>query len=79
VGSLSEASIMKLLHDGLDLSRQQVSAVMGKAFPVLDEGADTTEAYRLFLSAHDAVVITRNEHPQGILTRIDLIDYWLKD
>lgn len=76
VGSLDEPSLMKLLHDGIDFTKQQISEVMGKPLPMRDENTDITEAYRVLLSGTTGVIVTRNEIPIGVITRVDLINYW---
>ncbi len=45
VRSMNEASIMKGLHDGVDLGNQEIRAVMGK--PVPEDRTDISEAYRM--------------------------------
>lgn len=77
-GSLHEASVMKILHDGVDLTRQQISGIMGKPLPTLDEETDVSEAYRVLLSGATAVVLTKKSAPAGVITRADLINYWAK-
>lgn len=77
VGSLDEPSLMKLLHDGIDFTKQQISEVMGKPLPMRDEDTDITEAYRVLLSGTTGVIVTRNEIPIGVITRVDLINYWV--
>jgi cystathionine beta-synthase len=77
VGSLDEASLMKLLYDGVDFGNQQVSAVMGRPLPVVDEELDAAEAYRLLLSGTSAVVVVQAGAPVGVITRADLINYWI--
>jgi len=76
-GSLDEASLMKLLHDGVDFSKQQISAVMGKPLPTLDEDVDMSEAYRLLLSGTIGIVVAKTGVPAGVITRADLINYWV--
>jgi cystathionine beta-synthase len=76
-GSVNEASLMKLLHDGVDFSRQPVSAVMGKPLPVMDDQVDVSEAYRVLLTGTTGIVVTVQGSPAGIITRSDLIDYWV--
>lgn len=76
VGSLDEPSLMKLLHDGIEVTKQQISEVMGKPLPMRDEDTDITEAYRVLLSGTTGVIVTRNEIPIGVITRVDLINYW---
>lgn len=77
VGSLNEASLMKLLHEGINFSNQEVSAVMGKPLPILDEDVDISEAYRVLLSGTTGIIIRRDEVPIGLITRADLIKYWI--
>lgn len=76
LGSLSEASIMKLLHDGVDSNKQTVSEVMGKPLPAIDENVAASEVYRLLLSGNAGVVVLHNGAPAGVVTRADLIDNW---
>jgi len=78
VGSLDEASLMKLLHDGIDFPTQQILAVMGKPWPTLDEEVDISEAYRLLLSGTIGVIVIKNRVPTGVITRADLINYWVR-
>jgi cystathionine beta-synthase len=74
VGSLNEASIMKTLHDGVDLNNQEIRAVMGKPLPALDENTDIAEAYRLLLGGSPAIVVLRGETPFGLISRFDFIN-----
>jgi cystathionine beta-synthase len=74
VGSLNEASIMKTLHDGVDLNNQEIRAVMGKPLPVLDENTDIAEAYRLLLGGSPAIVVLRGDTPFGLISRFDFIN-----
>ena len=78
VGSLNEASLMQLLHDGVKVAEQEVSAVMGKPLPDLDENTDIAEAYRVLLSGATGIVVTRQGLPLGLITRADLVNYWMK-
>lgn len=77
VGSLTEALLMKLLHEGINFSNQEVSAVMGKPLPVLDEEVDVAEAYRVLLSGTTGIIVKSDEVPVGLITRADLIRYWI--
>ena len=76
VGSLNEISLMKFFHDGIDFNLQQVFEVMGKPFPTLDKDIDITEAYRVLLSGTTGIIVTEDEIPIGVVTRVDLISYW---
>ncbi|MBO3458045.1 cystathionine beta-synthase [Aetokthonos hydrillicola Thurmond2011] len=77
LGSLNEAALMKLLHEGINFSKQKVSEVMSKPLPILNETTDISEAYRVLLSANSAIIIEQNSIPIGLITRSDLIKYWV--
>ncbi|MCL5072442.1 MAG: cystathionine beta-synthase [Actinobacteria bacterium] len=76
VGSLNEISLMKLYHDGIDFNKQQILAVMGKPLPTLDKDVDISEAYRVLLSGTTGIIVTEDDMPIGVITRVDLINYW---
>ncbi|HEY3356597.1 MAG TPA: cystathionine beta-synthase [Polyangia bacterium] len=76
VGSLNEVTLVKLLHDGVDLAARAVRDVMGRPLPEVDEATDVAEPYRLLLAGYGGVVVTRAGRACGFLARIDLVDYW---
>jgi len=78
VGSVNEAALMKCLHDGINFSNQEVAVVMGKALPILDEGVDIAEAYRVLLSGTTGIIVVHDHVPIGLITRADLIRYWIQ-
>ncbi|MCG9478708.1 MAG: cystathionine beta-synthase [Actinomycetia bacterium] len=75
-GGLDEASVMKLLHDGTDFENIKASSVMGSPLPMLEQDVDMLEAYRILLSGNTAIVVASNHNPVGVITRVDLINYW---
>lgn len=77
VGSLNEASLMQLLHDGIEFDRQDIATVMGKPLPSLEERTDVSEAYRVLLSGVTGIVVKRENAPVGLITRADLVTYWI--
>lgn len=78
VGSLNDSSLMTIMHDGIDFANQQVHAVMSKPLPEIDIHSGHAEAYRILLSGNSAIVVCENDLPVAVLTRIDLIDFWVK-
>jgi cystathionine beta-synthase len=76
VGNMNEVTLVKLLNDGLDLNEKKVAETMSKPLPQVDETIDIAEPYRLLLSGHGAVIITKANIPYGFLSRIDLVRYW---
>ncbi len=76
VGSLNEVTLVKLLNDGVNLEEKTVSAAMSKPLPQVDESIDISEPYRLLLSGHGAVIVTKAGTAYGFLSRMDLVTYW---
>ena len=76
VGSLNESSLMKILHDGLDVHNQEILAVMAKPLPALDEKTDASEAYRILLSGASGIIVLSRQKPIGFVARSDLIVAW---
>ena len=77
VGSLNEASLMQLLHDDVDFHQQVIGTVMGKPLPFLNDDTDVSEAYRVLLSGATGVVVKKNSQPIGLITRADLVAFWV--
>jgi cystathionine beta-synthase len=78
VGSVSEVTLVKLLHDGVDLQRQAVRAVMARPLPEVEDRIDVGEVYRLLLAGGGGVVVTREGTAIGFLARIDLVNFWTR-
>ena len=74
--AISEVTLAKLLHDGVDLRSRTVREVMGKPLPQVDAAIDLSEPYRLLLAGHGGVIITEGGKPIGFLARIDLVEFW---
>jgi cystathionine beta-synthase len=77
VGSISESSVMKILHDGIDIANQEVGVVMSKPLPTLDEKADLSEAYRILMAGEPGIIVTQEGKGIGFITRTDLIASWV--
>jgi cystathionine beta-synthase len=78
VGSVHEVTLARVLHDHRDPAKVAIGEVMARPLPQLDVGTHLDEAYRLLLSGNTGVLATQNGEVVGIVTRIDLIDYWTR-
>jgi cystathionine beta-synthase len=76
VGSIQEVTLTRLLHDNRDPSTLKVGEIMARPLPALDLGVQLDEAYRLLLAGNPGVLATASGQVVGIITRIDLVDYW---
>ena len=78
VGSVQEVTLARVLHDHRDPAAVSVGEIMAKPLPQLDVGVHLDEAYRLLLAGNTGVLATSGGEVVGIVTRIDLIEYWNK-
>lgn len=76
IGSLNEVTLVRLLHDHVNLNGKEVADVMGTPLPQVDESTDISEPYRLLLAGHNGVIVTRDSKAYGFLARIDLAHFW---
>lgn len=78
VGSVQEVTLARVLHDQRDPEKIPISEIMAKPLPTMDVATHLDEAYRLLLAGNTGVLATANGSVVGIVTRIDLIEYWTK-
>ncbi|RME36930.1 MAG: cystathionine beta-synthase [Planctomycetota bacterium] len=76
VGCLRELTLARLLHAGSDPQQVPVREIMAKPMPVVDEKVDVDEVYRLLSSGNSGVIVSRGKTILGIVTRIDLVNFW---
>jgi cystathionine beta-synthase len=79
VGSIQEVTLARVLHDNRDPSQVTVGEIMAKPLPQLDVSTHLDEAYRLLLAGNTGVLAVADGKVVGIVTRIDLIQYWLAE
>jgi len=75
VGSLREEILMKALLENPKMYDDYVAKVMEKPFPIVEPGADLDQVYKLLMRGNPAVVIGKENRFEGIITRIDVIEY----
>lgn len=76
VGSIQEITLARVLHDHEDPEQVKVAQIMARPLPQLDVSVQLDEAYRLLLAGNTGILATENGKVVGIVTRIDLIEYW---
>ena len=75
IGSINDVSVMQAVFDRSDIIHEPVSAVMGRAFPMLDTKAEIEAAYKLLTLANSAILVRDGQKPVGVLTRQDIITF----
>ncbi len=76
VGSIQEVTLARLLHDGQDPHTTRLGEIMAPPLPEVREDVSVDEVYRLLLSGNTGVIVRKDGRIAGILTRIDLVNYW---
>ena len=76
VGSVRETAVTRLMHDRGNPREIPVREIMGRPLPDVEFGTDVSEVYRLLMSGQSGVLITRGGAIEGIVTRIDLVNFW---
>ncbi len=76
VGCVRELTAARLLHQQVDPRQVPVREIMARPMPTVGEHTDLDEVYRLLSSGNSGVVVLRGEKIVGIITRIDLINFW---
>ncbi len=76
VGSIQEITLARVLHDHEDPGEVKIGDIMVRPLPTLETSVHLDEAYRLLLAGNTGVLAMENGSVVGIVTRIDLIEYW---
>lgn len=76
VGCLRELTLARLLHSGTDPRQVPIREIMARPMPVVDDHVVLDEVYRLLSAGNSGVVVTHGEEIVGVVTRIDLVNFW---
>ncbi len=75
VGSVHEDDVMRQLVEDSRVREAPVRTVMQDPFPIVDPGAELDRVYALLQKGSPAVLVGAAEKIEGIVTRIDVIEY----
>ncbi len=76
VGGVRELTIARFLHARMNPRLIKTREIMARPLPTVEEGVDVDEVYRLLSSGNSGVVVLRQGQIRGIVTRIDLVNFW---
>ncbi len=76
VGALQEVTLARLLHEGFKPRQVKLHEIMARPMPEIDESISVDEIYRLLLSGNTGVLVRRDGRIAGLITRIDLVNFW---
>src|SRR2546426_1782288 len=75
VGSVREDALINTLLKGKKAAGKKGREVMEKPFPVGEPGTPLDTIYKMLLRGSPAVLVGTERKPEGIVTRIDVIEY----
>jgi len=75
VGSVREDALIDRLLKDKKAAARKVRQVMEKPFPIVDPGTSLEKIYRMLLRGSPAVLVGMETKLEGIVTRIDVIEY----
>jgi len=75
VGSVSEKSLLDRAYRNPDVVERTVGEVMDTSLPVIAVTATVDEAFSQLSGAATALLVVRGEHPAGIITKLDLLEF----
>ena len=79
LGVIAEITLARSLRAGPAARQMPVREVMARPLPEVRETTSLDEVYRLLLSSNTAVLVRSGEGIRGLITRIDLVEYWGAD
>jgi cystathionine beta-synthase len=75
VGSVSEKSLLDRTYRSPDVVGRTVGEVMDPPLPLVDASATLDEAFGLLTGGAAALVAIRGDHPVGVVTKLDLLEF----
>ncbi len=75
VGSISETALLQRAYRDPRIVERTVGEIMEPPLPLVHETATLDEAFALLAGGAPAVLAVRGEHPAGIVTKLDLLEY----
>src|SRR5581483_11298494 len=79
VGSIQERGLLDRVYRDASVLEAKVDLAMDPPLPVVPEDADVDEIFNALLSTGaNAAVVTKNDEPQGVVTRSDLLAFAAK-
>ena len=75
VGSVSEKSLLDRAYRNPEIVDRTVGEVMERPLAIIDTSATVDEAFSQLSGAATALLAVRGDHPAGIVTKLDLLEF----
>jgi cystathionine beta-synthase len=74
VGAVGERGLLKHAARDPEMLSAQISAVMERPFPSVSVDDPARDAIELLVGEQQALLVTRDGRPEGVVTRTDLLE-----
>jgi cystathionine beta-synthase len=75
VGSIGERGLLDRLYRNPEIAERTVGEVMDRSLPTVPIDASLDEAFRLLAGDATAVLAVRDDHPAGVVTKLDVLEF----
>jgi cystathionine beta-synthase len=75
VGSIQERTLLDRVYRDPTLVESAVGAAMDPPFPTIARDADMDDAFDILLTGAPALVVTDQDQPVGMITKLDLLEF----
>ena len=79
VGSIQERTLLDRIYRDPTLVDSAVGAAMDPPFPTIQRNADMDDAFDALLGGAPAIVVVDRDHPVGMITKLDLLEFVAQD
>lgn len=76
VGAIQEITLARKLHERQDPRTVKLRDIMARPLPEVSISTSVDECYRMLMSGDTGVLVRREDAVAGIITRIDLVNFW---
>ncbi|OHD14908.1 MAG: hypothetical protein A2086_02380 [Spirochaetes bacterium GWD1_27_9] len=79
IGTIDESLLIEILGQQINFDQSYVKDYMSLPLPSLALNSNAYEAYKIFLDGNSGIIITSDNKPSNIITKIDFINFFVID
>jgi len=80
LGLIEERDLLNFMLSGVGFPTSEIAPIIHNDVPTVSEESSLDDVSAIFTrSPNEAVIVTRNNTPEDIITKIDLIDFLVKN
>ena len=75
VGSIQESSLLNIIFEDMTITEKSVKDIMKEPLPVVDLKERVSSVYSKLSGGSSAVIVTENDKPVSLVTKMDMLAY----